>query len=92
MNKNNVIEVVRRNLFREVCKKKNRLFIHLWWIRVLTPPPPLSTTSKISVITLTIFFIHRRGPPPLPPLSTFLDFSVIFLDKFRHILALVSPF
>ena len=35
-------------------------------------------------------FIHQRPPPP--PLSTFLDFSVIFLGKFRPILALFSPF
>ena len=26
------------------------------------PPPPLSTAIKVSVITLRIFFIHRRAP------------------------------
>ena len=44
-------------------QKKNVHFIHLWWIRVL-PPPPLSTAIKVSVITLRFFFIHRRAPPP----------------------------
>ena len=50
---------------------KKRQILHILWITVSPPSPPICITAEVDNIHTKEFFTHIRGPPPPPPLFPF---------------------